>query len=101
MVTGAGAPQAHGPYLLHGRYRVRFQQIDPEDPGQTFTGQTAFVAYAAPAADQDQGPGTVRLVREAARRGSATVRLTGRRWINVSFGDFPYVLRLTPVGAGG
>jgi hypothetical protein len=98
LVTGAGSPSAHGPYSFKGRYRVRFEQVDPEDPGQTFTGQTSFVANAAPAADQEQGAGVVRLVRKAARTGSATVRLDGRLWVNVSFGDFPYALRLTPVG---
>ena len=41
-------------------------------------------------------PGVVRLARAAKRTGTSTVRLDGRLWINVSFGDFPYALRLTP-----
>ena len=98
LVSGPGSPQAHGPYRFAGRYRVRFEQLDPEDPAQTFTRQTSFVALAAPAAGQEDGAGVVRLVRKAARTGSATVTLNGRLWINVSFGDFPYALRLTPVG---
>lgn len=96
LVSGAGSPQAHGPFTLHGRYTVRFEQADPEDPRQTFAAQTAFVAYAAPQEDQADGPGVVRLARAARRTGTATVRLDGRLWINVSFGDFPYALRLTP-----
>lgn len=100
VVSGDGAPRAHGPYTLNGRYRVRFEQIDPEDPAQRFTGQTTFVAVAAPAPDQETGPGVVPLVRGATRTGTATVRLNGRLWINVSFGDFPYVVRLTPLPGG-
>jgi hypothetical protein len=96
LVSGPGTPAAHGPYVFHGRYTVRFEQADPEDPRQTFTGQTAFVAYAAPQEDQADGPGVVRLARAAKRTGTSTVRLDGRLWINVSFGDFPYALRLTP-----
>lgn len=100
VITGDGAPRAHGPYTFRGRYRVRFEQVDPEDLGQTFTAQTSFVAVAAPGEDQDSGAGVVRLVRAATRTGSATVRLDGRLWVNVSFGDFPYAVRLTPAGGG-
>lgn len=97
VVTANGSPQAHGPYAFDGRYRVRFEQVDPEDPAQTFTGQTTFVAVAAPDADQDTGRGVVPLVRGAKRSDSATVELHGRLYVNVSFGDFPYAVRLTPV----
>ncbi|UTI62800.1 hypothetical protein NBH00_15695 [Paraconexibacter antarcticus] len=100
LVSGPGSPEAHGPYVFHGRYTVRFEQADPEDPRQTFAGQTAFVAYAAPQQDQADGPGVVRLARAAKRTGTTTVRLDGRLWVNVSFGDFPYALRLTPVRGG-
>ncbi|WP_354702224.1 hypothetical protein DSM112329_02579 [Paraconexibacter sp. AEG42_29] len=97
LVTGEGAPRAHGPYVLRGRYRVQFEQVDPDDASQTFADQTTFVVVAAPAADQETGAGVVQLVRGAARTGGGVVRLDGRLWINVGFGDFPYVVRLTPV----
>jgi hypothetical protein len=40
----------------------------------------------------------VRLFRAAARTGRREVTLRGRYFIDVSFGDFPYAIRLTPVG---
>ena len=40
----------------------------------------------------------MRLFRAAARTGRRTVTLHGRFYLDVSFGDFPYAIRLTPVG---
>jgi hypothetical protein len=97
VISGQGTPVARGPYRLHGRYRIRMQQLDPEQPGRTFADQTTFVAVAAPAPDQDSGPGVTRLIRKAARTASATVELDGTMYVNVTFGDFPFTLRMTPV----
>jgi hypothetical protein len=40
---------------------------------------------------------SVRLFRTARRAASTRVRLDGRYWLDVTFGDFPYVVRLTPL----
>jgi hypothetical protein len=80
---------------LRGRYVVRFEQIAPEDPRLDFATQTAFVAALDRKAEQ-AGPGSVRLFRTAARTGRREMRLSGRYFIDVSFGDFPYAIRLTP-----
>ena len=78
---------------------MRFEQIAPEDPGLDFTTQTAFVAALDHRAEQD-GPGSVRLFRAAARTGRRTVTASGRFFVDVSFGDYPYAIRLTPVARG-
>src|SRR5690606_2672877 len=48
VVSAEASPVAHGPFELDGRYRVRFAQYAPEDPGLDFAGQTAFVATLGP-----------------------------------------------------
>jgi hypothetical protein len=95
LVQGQASPASHGPFTLRGRYVVRFEQIAPEDPRLDFGAQTAFVAALDGTAEQD-GPGSVRLFRTAARTGRREMRLSGRYFIDVSFGDFPYAVRLTP-----
>jgi len=97
LVRGEASPASHGPFALHGRYVVRFEQGAPEDPELDFRGQTAFVV-TADRKPQQEGAGTVRLFRAAARTGRRTVTLRGRLYIDVAFGDFPYAIRLTPVG---
>jgi len=97
LVRADASPQSHGPFALDGRYRVRFEQVAPEDPELDFTTQTAFVAMLDRKPQQDE-PGSVRLFREAARTGRRTVTLRGRWYLDVAFGDFPYAIRLTPVG---
>lgn len=96
LVTGPASPKAHGPFAFDGRYRVRFEQRDPSDPGVDFRGQTTFTAVVAPAADQAAGAGVTRLFEAARARGSTVVTLRGRAWVNVAFGDFPYAVRFTP-----
>jgi hypothetical protein len=96
VVRGEASPASHGPVALHGRYLVRFEQYAPEDPRLDFGAQTAFVATLDRRPEQE-GAGSVRLFRAAERRGSVRVRLDGRFWIDVAFGDFPYVVRLTPL----
>lgn len=96
VVRGAASPASHGPFQLHGRYLVRFEQYAPEDPSLDFGTETAFVAALDRRPVQD-GRGALRLFRTAARRGTARVLADGRFWLEVSFGDFPYVVRLTPL----
>jgi hypothetical protein len=72
---------------------VRFEQYAPEDPHLDFGGQTAFVADL-----QTPGGRVARhLFRAAAATGRRTVTAHGRYLVAVSFGDFPYVLRFSPV----
>ena len=96
LVRGDLSPASHGPYGFDGRYVVRFEQFAPEDPNVDFTAQTAFVATLDRRAEQD-GPGSVALFRAARRTSRRTVSLHGRLFVDVSFGDFPYALRFTPV----
>jgi hypothetical protein len=96
LVRGDLSPAAHGPYGFDGRYVVRFEQFAPEDPNVDFTAQTAFVATLDRRAEQD-GPGSIRLFHAARRTSRRTVTLHGRLFVDVSFGDFPYALRFTPV----
>ena len=95
LVEGQASPASHGPFTLRGRYVVRFEQIAPEDPKLDFASQTPFVVTLDRKAEQE-GPGSVRLFRKAAHAGRKEMRLSGRYFIDVSFGDFPYAVRLTP-----
>jgi hypothetical protein len=97
LVRADASPASHGPFALDGRYVARFEQVAPEDPELDFRGQTAFVV-TADRKPQQAGAGTVRLFRAAARTGRRTVTLRGRLYLDVAFGDFPYAIRLTPVG---
>jgi hypothetical protein len=96
-VRAEASPASHGPFALNGRYVARFEQIAPEDPKLDFTAQTAFVATLDRRPEQEASD-SVRLFRAAARTGRRTVTLRGRWYLDVSFGDFPYAIRLTPVG---
>jgi hypothetical protein len=96
IVRGDLSPASHGPYAFDGRYVVRFEQFAPEDPQVDFTAQTAFVTTLDRTAEQD-GPGSVRLFHAARRTGRRTLTLHGRLFVDVSFGDFPYAIRITPL----
>jgi len=96
IVRGDLSPASHGPYAFDGHYKVRFEQFAPEDPHVDFTAQTAFVATLDRNAEED-GPGSVSLFRAARRTGSRTLTLHGRLFVDVSFGDFPYAIRITPL----
>ena len=93
VVRGDATPKTAGPYTFAGAYRVRFQQYAPEDPRLDFAGETAFVADL----ERTEGVPARRLFRAAAAHGSRTVRLRGRFYVDASFGDYPFVLRFTPV----
>ncbi len=99
LVQGQASPASHGPFELRGRYTARFEQIAPEDPELDFATQTPIVVMADRNAEQEDGR-SVRLFHAAARTGEAQVTLRGRLYIDVSFGDFPYAIRLTPVEQG-
>jgi hypothetical protein len=96
IARGDLSPASHGPYAFDGRYVVRFEQFAPEDPNVDFTTQTAFVATLDRNAEQD-GPGSVKLFHAARRTGRRTLTLHGRLFVDVSFGDFPYAIRITPL----
>jgi hypothetical protein len=93
VVVHAGtSPLTAGPFAFHGTYRVRYEQYAPEAPATDFAAQTAFVV------DLERTPGmpALRLFRAAAGKGERRVRLEGRLYVDVSFGDFPFVVRFTP-----
>jgi hypothetical protein len=97
VVRGDASPGTHGPYELSGTYTARFEQYAPEDPKLDFAAQTPFTARLDPhvASDSDTRK-AIPLFETAAGSGTATVHAKGRLWIDVEFGDFPYVIRLTP-----
>ena len=95
VVRAEASPRTHGPFELRGRYTARFAQFAPEDPALDFSQQTSFVA-ALDRRPQAPGAGSVRLFRAARSGGERRVRLRGRYYLDVEFGDFPYVIRLTP-----
>lgn len=91
-VRGDYGPDAHGPYELHGRYRVRFAQ---RGAGVDFRREVPFTAHL----EQGAGPGrSIKLFQRAAARGSTIVRADGRFRVLVDFGDSPYEIVLTPAG---
>ena len=97
VVRGEASPGSHGPYELSGTYTARFEQYAPEDPDLDFAAQTPFTARLDPhVTSDDDARRAVPLFETAAGSGTATVRAKGRLWIDVEFGDFPYVIRLTP-----
>ena len=78
---------------------MRFEQHAPEDPNLDFTGATSFVAALDREAEITGGD-SIALFEAAARRGQTrTLRIDGRFFVDVSFGDFPYVIRFTPHAA--
>lgn len=88
------SPATFGPVPLKGRYTVRFAQYAPEDANTDFRTKTVFVAKLVKVAGK--GPEEVALFQDAAGSGQTRVRLDGSYEVEVSFGDFPFVVRLTP-----
>jgi hypothetical protein len=95
VVRGDATPATRGPYAFRGRYLVRFEQYAPEAPGLNFRGETTFVASLQRRAQDARGER--RLFRLARRTGRREVTLHGRLYVAASFGDFPFVIRFTPV----
>jgi hypothetical protein len=96
VLRGDASPRTHEPIALHGRYLVRFEQFAPEDPDLDFTSQTSFVADLIDGDERSK-----RLFRAAERSGSRRLRADGSFVVDVTFGDFPYVIRFTPAPARG
>ena len=97
MIRGELSPASHGPYEFDGRYRVAFEQYAPEDPKLDFSRQTSFVATLDVEAEIERR-GSVKLFEISCRTGRRRLEIRGRYFVDVSFGDFPYVIRLTPLG---
>jgi hypothetical protein len=96
VVRGEASPATHGPYAFSGRYLVRFEQYAPEDPHLDFSSQTSF--SAALTRNEGDVTGAVKLFEAAAPGGRRELAIRGRYYVEVSFGDFPYVVRFTPRG---
>ena len=95
VVSGEASPASHGPYDFKGEYTVSFEQSAPEDPTLDFTTQTAFVADLNREAELP-GSDSIKLFEAAKASDERTLKLDGRFYVDVSFGDFPYVVRFTP-----
>lgn len=98
IMRGEFTPATRGPVALHGRYIVRFEQYAPESPRIDFRGATAFVVRLDRRPEDPRGG--VKIFREAARAGSRQIDVRGRWFVDVTFGDYPYVIRFTPAGKG-
>lgn len=94
VVSGEASPATHGPYTFDGRYLVRFEQVAPEDPKLDFSSQTPFTA-ALTRQEGDQR-GAIELFQAARPSGRRELAIRGRYFVDVSFGDYPYVVRFTP-----
>ncbi|HEX8158831.1 MAG TPA: hypothetical protein VF526_15710 [Solirubrobacteraceae bacterium] len=94
VVVGQASPQTHGPYAFDGRYRVRFEQYAPEDPKLDFGSQTSFTATLTSRRGDPRGD--IDLFQAATRDGQRQLTIRGRYYVDVSFGDYPYVIRFTP-----
>jgi hypothetical protein len=94
VVSGDASPATRGPYAFSGRYLVRFEQNAPEDPNLDFTSQTPLSARLTRREGDERG--AVKLFEVAARKGRRELTIRGRYFVDVSFGDFPYVIRFTP-----
>jgi hypothetical protein len=95
LIRGDVSPASHGPYDLRGVYTVRFQQYAPEDPKTDFTNATSFVA-ALDRRPEITGRDSVALFKASRRTQTRRLRIDGRFYVDVSFGDYPYVIRITP-----
>lgn len=94
LVRGDSSPRTHGPLELDGSYLVRFVQYAPEDPELDFGGEAAFTAALQRRAGDPRGQRA--LFATAAASGRRVMTIRGRLFVDVSFGDFPYVIRFTP-----
>ena len=98
-MRGESSPATHGPYAFDGRYLVRFEQYAPEDPALDFSGQTPFTAMLTTREGDPRG--AIELFGAARGEGRRELEIRGRHYVDVSFGDFPYVIRFTPRASSG
>jgi hypothetical protein len=94
VVRGDASPSTRGPYAFSGRYLVRFEQYAPEDPKLDFASQTPLSAGLTRREGDETG--AVKLFEAAARSGRRELTIRGRYFVDVSFGDSPFVIRFTP-----
>jgi hypothetical protein len=94
VVRGESSPRTAGPYAFDGRYLVRFQQWAPEDAKLDFSSQTPFTATLE--RHDGDARGATQLFQAASATGRRSIAIHGRYFVDVSFGDYPYVLRFTP-----
>jgi hypothetical protein len=94
VMRGESSPATHGPYTFDGRYLVRFEQYAPEDPALDFSGQTPLTVGLQ--RREGDPSGAIAVFQAAERNGRRELEIRGRYFVDVSFGDFPYVLRFTP-----
>lgn len=94
VVRDDSTPATHGPYAFRGRYLVRFEQYAPEDAALDFSEQTPLAVTLQRRAGDPRGASG--LFVEARRSGRRVLVIRGRYVVDVSFGDFPYVIRFTP-----
>jgi hypothetical protein len=94
VVRGGASPSTRGPYAFSGRYLVRFEQYAPENPSLDFASQTPL--SVALTRREGYETGAVKLFEVAARKGRRERTIRGRYFVDVSFGDFPYVIRFMP-----
>ncbi len=93
VVSGEASPASHGPYEFRGSYTVSFEQHAPENPD--FSQETSFVAALDREAEITRGD-SIALFEAARSKQTRTLRIDGRFYVDVSFGDYPYVIRFTP-----
>ncbi len=93
MVSGEASPASHGPYEFNGSYTVSFEQHAPENPD--FSDATSFVAALDREAEIPGGD-SIALFEAARAKQTRTLDIEGRFFVDVSFGDYPYVIRFTP-----
>jgi hypothetical protein len=91
-VRGDYAPGEHGPYTLHGAYRVRFTQ---RGRGVAWADEVPFTAHLEAAVSGGRAR-TIPLFKRAAGTGATTIRADGRFVLAVDYGDSPYEIVLTP-----
>jgi hypothetical protein len=95
-ITARGdyAPDEHGPYVLHGSYRVQFTQFGA---GVDFRREVPFTARLERVVAAGPAP-AIKLFQRAAASGTTSIRAEGRFHLVVDFGDSPYRVVLTPAG---
>jgi hypothetical protein len=93
LVSGEASPASHGPYDFSGSYTVSFEQHAPEKPD--FTQATSFVAALDREAEITRGD-SIELFEASRAKQTRTLDIEGRYFVDVSFGDYPYVIRFTP-----